>query len=205
MRELLELLEAGPSNSLLLGLAWLAGQELARSRGGEGGDAPRGAAACDRRRPTSRARSRRSRRRGDGRRSRRRGARERLEDALARLTADSEGLAAVSGWQGCERSLTSPGGATQARCSPRRSGRTELELGHPSDRADRRGENRDHGEQRAERPTTMVSRSRSSPRVRPRRRRRAGSPPRRRTAATLARPRMRSGVIAWIRLIIVTL
>ncbi len=28
MRELLELLEAGPGNSLLLGLAWLAGQEL---------------------------------------------------------------------------------------------------------------------------------------------------------------------------------
>ena len=28
MRELLELLEAGPSNSLLLGLAWLAGQGL---------------------------------------------------------------------------------------------------------------------------------------------------------------------------------
>ena len=28
MRELLELLEAGPSNSLLLGLAWLAGQEI---------------------------------------------------------------------------------------------------------------------------------------------------------------------------------
>jgi hypothetical protein len=28
VRELLELLEAGPSNSLLLGLAWLAGQEI---------------------------------------------------------------------------------------------------------------------------------------------------------------------------------
>ncbi len=28
MRELLELLEAGPSNSLLLGLAWLAGQGI---------------------------------------------------------------------------------------------------------------------------------------------------------------------------------
>ena len=28
MRELLELLEAGPSNSLLLGLAWLAGRDV---------------------------------------------------------------------------------------------------------------------------------------------------------------------------------
>jgi hypothetical protein len=97
MRELLELLEAGPSNSLLLGLAWLAGRELehdedelrATLRRAElllaaGGDPHReleldgravAAVAADLDVPE---------------------ARERFEDALARLTADSEGLAAVS-------------------------------------------------------------------------------------------------------------
>jgi hypothetical protein len=97
MRELLELLEAGPSNSLLLGLAWLAGQELEHDedelRGtlrraelllAAGGDPHReleldgravAAVAADLGLPE---------------------ARERFEDALARLTADSEGLAAVS-------------------------------------------------------------------------------------------------------------
>jgi hypothetical protein len=97
MRELLELLEAGPSNSLLLGLAWLAGRELehdedelrATLRRAElllaaGGDPHReleldgravAAVAADLGLPE---------------------ARERFEDALARLTADSEGLAAVS-------------------------------------------------------------------------------------------------------------
>ncbi len=97
MRELLELLEAGPSNSLLLGLAWLAGQELehdadelkAAVRRAElllatGGDPRRdleldgravSAIAADLDEP---------------------GARDLLEDALARLTAASEGLTAVS-------------------------------------------------------------------------------------------------------------
>lgn len=97
MRELLELLEAGPSNSLLLGLAWLAGRELEHDedelRGtlrraelllAAGGDPHReleldgravAAVAADLDEPE---------------------ARERFEDALARLTADSEGLAAVS-------------------------------------------------------------------------------------------------------------
>ena len=96
MRELLELLEEGPRNSLLLGLAWLAGRELehdedelkAAVRRAElllatGGDPRReldldgravGSIADDLDDPETR---------------------DRFEDALARLTADSEGLAAV--------------------------------------------------------------------------------------------------------------
>ena len=96
-RELLELLEAGPSGSLLLGLAWLAGRELehdpdelkAALRRAElllaaGGDPRReldldgravGSIADDLDDPVRR---------------------DRFEDALARLAADSGGLAAVS-------------------------------------------------------------------------------------------------------------
>ena len=97
MRELLELLEAGPSNSLLLGLAWLAGQgveldedevratlrraELLLATGGD----PRRELELDDRAVSAVAADL------DGER-----ARGQLEDALARLTADSEGLAAVS-------------------------------------------------------------------------------------------------------------
>ena len=97
MRKPLELLEAGPSNSLLLGLAWLAGQEVeldedearATVRRAElllatGGD-PRRELELDDRAVSAVAADLD----GDG-------AREQLEDALARLTADSEGLAAVS-------------------------------------------------------------------------------------------------------------
>ena len=97
MRELLELLEAGPSNSLLLGLAWLAGQSIeldeeeqrATLRRAElllaaGGD-PRRELEFDDRAVMSVAADL------DGE-----GARDQLEDALARLTADSEGLSAVS-------------------------------------------------------------------------------------------------------------
>ena len=97
MRELLELLEAGPSSSLLLGLAWLAGQEVeldadelkAATRRAElllatGGD-PRRELDLNGRAVASMAQDL-----DDP------VARERLEDALARLTADSEGLAAVS-------------------------------------------------------------------------------------------------------------
>jgi hypothetical protein len=97
MRDVLELLEAGPRSSLLPSLAWLAGQEVtldpdevkAAVRRAElllatGGDPRReldldgravAAIADDLDHPA---------------------ARERFEDALARLTADSEGLAAVS-------------------------------------------------------------------------------------------------------------
>ena len=97
MREALEVLERGPRSSLLLGLAWLAGREVeldpdevkAATRRAElllaaGGDPRReldldgravGAVAADLDDPA---------------------ARDTLEDALARLTADSEGLAAVS-------------------------------------------------------------------------------------------------------------
>ena len=97
MRELLELLEAGPRNSLLPGLAWVAGREIehdpdelkAAVRRAElllaaGGDPRREleldgravtAIAADLDDPT---------------------ARDQLEDALARLTTASEGLAAVS-------------------------------------------------------------------------------------------------------------
>ncbi len=97
MRELLELLEAGPSNSLLLGLAWLAGQgvvldeeevrgtvrraELLLATGGD----PRRELELDDRAVSAVAADL------DGER-----ARAQLEDALARLTADSEGLATVS-------------------------------------------------------------------------------------------------------------
>ena len=97
MRELLELLEAGPRHSLLLGLAWLAGRDVeldpdevkAATRRAElllaaGGD-PRRELDLDGRAVASMA--------GDLDDP---AARERLEDALARLTADSEGLAAVS-------------------------------------------------------------------------------------------------------------
>jgi hypothetical protein len=97
MRELLELLEAKPSNSLLLGLAWLAGQSIeldeeevrATLRRAElllatGGD-PRRELELDDRAVSAVAADL------DGE-----GARGQLEDALARLTADSEGLAAVS-------------------------------------------------------------------------------------------------------------
>jgi hypothetical protein len=97
MREALEVLEQGPSDTVLLGLAWLAGQEVELDqdelRGtlrraelllAAGGDPRRElelvgravtAVAEDLDRPA---------------------ARDQLEDALARLTAGSEGLAAVS-------------------------------------------------------------------------------------------------------------
>ena len=97
MRELLELLEAGPSNSLLLGLAWLAGQgveldeeevratvrraELLLATGGD----PRRELELDDRAVSAVAADLDDE-----------GACGQLEDALARLTADSEGLAAVS-------------------------------------------------------------------------------------------------------------
>ena len=97
MRELLELLEAGPSNSLLLGLAWLAGQgveldeEAVRATVrraalllATGGD-PRRELELDDRAVSAVAADLDA----DG-------ASEQLEEALARLTADSEGLAAVS-------------------------------------------------------------------------------------------------------------
>ena len=97
MRELLELLEAGPSNSLLLGLAWLAGQGIeldeeelrASVRRAElllaaGGDPRReleldgravSAVAADLDEP---------------------GARARLEESLGVLASDAEGLVSVS-------------------------------------------------------------------------------------------------------------
>lgn len=97
MRAALELLEAGPSNSLLPGLAWLAGQAVepdpdelkAAIRRAElllaaGGD-PRRELELDGRAVSAVAADL-----DDA------GARDRFEDALARLTADSEGLAAVS-------------------------------------------------------------------------------------------------------------
>ena len=97
MRELLELLESGPSSSLLLGLAWLAGQDVeldaeevkAATRRAElllatGGD-PRRELDLDGRAVAAMAEDL-----DDP------DARDLLEDALARLTADSEGLAAVS-------------------------------------------------------------------------------------------------------------
>ena len=97
MRALLELLEAGPSSGLLLGLAWLAGRDLdldpdevkAATRRAElllatGGD-PRRELDLDGRAVASMADDLDDEQ-----------ARDRLEDALARLTADSEGLAAVS-------------------------------------------------------------------------------------------------------------
>jgi hypothetical protein len=97
VRELLELLEAGPSNSLLLGLAWLAGQEIeldaeevrATVRRAElllatGGDPRReleldgravAAVAADLDDPS---------------------AREQLEDSLNELATEAEGLASVA-------------------------------------------------------------------------------------------------------------
>ena len=97
MRNLLELLEAGPNDSLLLGLAWLAGQQIeldddevkgalrrAELLLATGGD-PRRELELDDRAVSAVAADL-----DEG------GARDRLEDALARLTADSEGLAAVS-------------------------------------------------------------------------------------------------------------
>jgi hypothetical protein len=96
MRELLELLEAGPSDTLLLGLAWLAGQEIeldqdevkATLRRAElllasGGD-PHRELEFDGRAVTAVAEDLDEPR-----------ARDQLEDALARLTAASAGLAAV--------------------------------------------------------------------------------------------------------------
>ena len=97
MRELLELLEAGPSNSLLLSLAWLAGQDVeldpdevkATVRRAElllatGGD-PRRELELDGRAVTSVAEDLDEPE-----------ARDQLEDSLARLTDASEGLPAVS-------------------------------------------------------------------------------------------------------------
>jgi hypothetical protein len=97
VREVLELLEAGPSNSLLLGLAWLAGQEVdldpdevkATVRRAElllaaGGD-PRRELELDGRAVTSVAEDLDEP-----------GARDQLEDSLARLAVASEGLPAVS-------------------------------------------------------------------------------------------------------------
>jgi hypothetical protein len=97
MRELLELLEAGPGDTLLPGLAWLAGQrveldqeevkgalrraELLLAAGGD----PHRELELDGRAVTAVADDLDEPR-----------AREQLEDALARLTAESEGLAAVS-------------------------------------------------------------------------------------------------------------
>jgi hypothetical protein len=96
MRELLELLEAAPGDNLLPGLAWLAGQDVeldpdevkATVRRAElllaaGGD-PRRELELDGRAVTAVADDL------DGP-----GARGQLEDALARLAAASEGLAAV--------------------------------------------------------------------------------------------------------------
>jgi hypothetical protein len=97
VRELLELLEAGPGDNLLPGLAWLAGQEVeldqdevkATLRRAElllasGGD-PHRELELDGRAVTAVAEDLDEP-----------GARDQLEDALARLTAASEGLAAVS-------------------------------------------------------------------------------------------------------------
>ena len=97
MRELLELLEAGPSNSLLLSLAWLAGRDVeldpdevkATVRRAElllatGGD-PRRELELDGRAVTSVAEDLDEPE-----------ARDQLEDSLARLAAASDGLPAVS-------------------------------------------------------------------------------------------------------------
>ena len=97
MRELLELLEAGPGDNLLPGLAWLAGQDVeldpdelkATVRRAElllaaGGD-PRRELELDGRAVTAVAEDLDEP-----------GARDQLEDSLARLAAASEGLAAVS-------------------------------------------------------------------------------------------------------------
>ena len=97
MRELLELLEAGPSNSLLLGLAWLAGQAIeldqeevrATVRRAElllaaGGD-PRRELELDGRAVAAVAADL------DGP-----AAREQLEDSLNALATEAEGLASVA-------------------------------------------------------------------------------------------------------------
>ena len=97
MRELLELLEAGPGDSLLPGLAWLAGQEVeldpdevkgtvrrAELLLAAGGD-PHRELELDGRAVTAVAEDLDEP-----------GARDQLEDSLARLAAASEGLAAVS-------------------------------------------------------------------------------------------------------------
>ena len=96
MRELLELLEAGPGDNLLPGLAWLAGQDVeldpdevkATLRRAElllaaGGD-PRRELELDGRAVTSVAEDLDEP-----------GARDQLEDSLARLAVASEGLPAV--------------------------------------------------------------------------------------------------------------
>jgi len=98
MRELLELLEARPSNSLLLGLAWLAGQDLeldeeeqrATLRRAElllaaGGD-PRRELELDDRAVTSVAADLDDET-----------ARAQFEDSLGRLAKDAAGLTAVTG------------------------------------------------------------------------------------------------------------
>lgn len=97
MRELLELLEAGPSNSLLLGLAWLAGQGIeldeeevrATVRRAElllaaGGD-PRRELELDGRAVSAVAADL-----DDPR------AREQLEESLSALATEAEGLASVA-------------------------------------------------------------------------------------------------------------
>ena len=97
MRAALELLETRGGDGLLFGLAWLAGQQVeldedelraARRRAelllATGGD-PRRELELDDRAVSAVAADLDDE-----------GAREQLEDALARLTADSEGLAAVS-------------------------------------------------------------------------------------------------------------
>jgi hypothetical protein len=97
MREALEVLESGPRDAVLLGLAWLAGREVELDRDevkgalrraelllAAGGD-PRRELELDGRAVTALAEDL-----ADP------AARDQLEDALARLTAGSEGLAAVS-------------------------------------------------------------------------------------------------------------
>jgi hypothetical protein len=97
MREALEVLESGPRDAVLLGLAWLAGREVVLDRDevkgalrraelllAAGGD-PRRELELDGRAVTALAEDL-----ADP------AARDQLEDALARLTAGSEGLAAVS-------------------------------------------------------------------------------------------------------------
>jgi hypothetical protein len=97
MREALEVLESGPRDAVLLGLAWLAGREIELDRDevkgalrraelllAAGGD-PRRELELDGRAVTALADDL-----DDP------AVREQLEDALARLTAGSEGLAAVS-------------------------------------------------------------------------------------------------------------
>jgi hypothetical protein len=97
MRRALEVLEAGPSNSLLLSLAWLAGQEVELNEDDLRGALRRAqlllAAGGDPRRELEldgRAVSAVADDLDDP------SARDQLEDGLARLTAASEGMAAVS-------------------------------------------------------------------------------------------------------------